>query len=97
MEINRTIFSGRLVADPKLVYVKNKTVAVCTFTVAQNRKHGEGTNYIPVIAWREYAERLANDLKKGMSVTVDGYLQSREREDLKTHLVEVHVEFVKYG
>ncbi|WP_051302505.1 single-stranded DNA-binding protein [Salibacterium aidingense] len=103
-DINQAFFTGRLTKDPELHYVGADSVAVCRFMVVVERDYKPrgaekaDTDYIPVLAWRSYAERLANDLKTGMGVAVIGRLQARKHQQQPSvSMHEVHAEQVKYG
>lgn len=77
--INRTILVGRLVADPELRYTP-AGIPVCKFRLAVNRpfkNDGEQkADFINCIAWRKQAENLANYMKKGNLVGIDGRIQA---------------------
>ena len=71
---------GRLTRDPELRYTPNG-VAVANFTVAVNRtfinQQGEReADFINCVVWRRQAENVANYLKKGSLVGVDGRIQT---------------------
>lgn len=101
--MNRTILVGRLTRDPELKYT-GTGVAVANFTVAINRpfKNQAGeqeADFINCVIWRKPAENLANYMKKGSQVGVDGRLQSRtyEGQDGKTVFVtEVVADSVQF-
>ena len=83
--MNRTVIIGRLTKDVDLRYTGNG-VAVANFTVAVNRpfKNQEGKNeadFINCVVWRKQAENLANYMKKGSQIGVDGRLQTRTYDD----------------
>ncbi|WP_240377275.1 single-stranded DNA-binding protein [Bacillus piscicola] len=102
-DINHIFFTGRLTVDPELHYVGTDAIAVCQFTVAVERdytskENNEAVNdYLSVLAWRSYAERLANDLRQGMAIAVIGRIQARQHHQHQTTIHEVHAEQVKYG
>jgi single-stranded DNA-binding protein len=50
-----------------------------------------------VIVWRNYAEAVANFLKKGQEATVTGKIQSRQDKERKRTFIELHANEVKYG
>src|SRR5699024_3680145 len=82
--INRTVLAGRLVRDPELRYTSNG-VAVSNFTLACNRpfKNQDGdqeADFIQIVAWRKQAENIANYMKKGSLVGIDGRIQTRSYE-----------------
>lgn len=83
--MNRAILVGRLTKDPELRYTTNG-VAVANFTVAVNRsfksQNGEReADFINCVAWRKQAENLANFMRKGNMIGVDGRIQTRSYED----------------
>ncbi len=85
MSLNRTVLVGRLTRDPELRYTENGT-AVANFTIAVNRpftnQQGErDADFINCVIWRRPAENLANYMKKGSQIGVDGRIQSRTFED----------------
>src|SRR5690625_3654043 len=83
--INRVVLVGRLTRDPDLRYTPNG-IAVSNFTIAVNRpftnQQGDrDADFINCVVWRKPAENLANYMKKGNMVGVDGRLQTRTYED----------------
>lgn len=101
--MNRTILVGRLVADPELKYTP-QGVAVANFRIAVNRpfKNAEGNNeadFFNIVVWRKLAENVANYMKKGSQVGIDGRLQSRsyDGEDGKrVYITEVVADSVQF-
>src|SRR5699024_3559260 len=78
---------------PDLRYTPNG-VAVANFTLAVNRpftnQQGDrDADFINCVAWRRQAENLANYMKKGSQIGVDGRLQSRSYEDRDGKMVYV--------
>ncbi|MUV37928.1 Single-stranded DNA-binding protein [Lentibacillus sp. JNUCC-1] len=91
--LNRVVLVGRLTKDPDLRYTQSG-VAVANFTIAVNRpfsnQQGEReADFINCVVWRRPAENLANYMKKGNMVGVDGRVQTRtfEAQDGKTVFV----------
>ncbi|HEX6593331.1 MAG TPA: single-stranded DNA-binding protein [Bacillota bacterium] len=91
--LNRVVLVGRLTKDPDLRYTPNG-VAVANFTVAANRpftnQQGEReADFINCVVWRRPAENLANYMKKGSLIGVDGRIQTRtfEGQDGRTVFV----------
>lgn len=83
--LNRVVLVGRLTRDPDLRYTPNG-VAVANFTLAVNRpftnqQGNREADFINCVVWRRPAENLANYMKKGSQVGVDGRLQTRTYED----------------
>lgn len=103
--INRVVLVGRLTKDPELKYTQTG-IAVTRFTLAVNRafKNAAGeqeADFISCVAWRKQAENVANFLKKGSLVGVDGRIQtgSFEGQDGKrvytTEIVADSVQFLE--
>ncbi|GLC90095.1 single-stranded DNA-binding protein [Lysinibacillus piscis] len=103
--INRVVLVGRLTKDPELRYTPNG-VASTRFTIAVNRtfsnQQGEReADFISCVAWRKQAENLANFMRKGSLVGVEGRIQtgSYEGQDGKrvytTDVVADSVQFLE--
>jgi len=77
--INRFVGVGRLAADPELRYTPSG-VPMVKFRIAINRFKKEGeeqqADFISCIAWRKQAENLANFMKKGSLIGVEGRIQT---------------------
>lgn len=77
MKMNKLHIIGRLVRDPELRTVKDG-IAVCTFTVAVNRRNGGAkagqieADFFRVTVWRGLAENCSRYLTKGRQVAVTG-------------------------
>ena len=74
--MNKCFVTGNITRDPELRTVKDN-IAVCTFTVAVNRRHGaqagkEEADFFRVTAWRGLAELCGKYLQKGRKVSVVG-------------------------
>ena len=101
--LNRTVLVGRLTRDPDLRYTPNGK-AVANFNIAVNRpfkdQNGENqADFINGVAWGKQAESLANYMKKGSQIGVDGRLQSRtyEGQDGKTvYVTEVVADSIQF-
>jgi single-strand DNA-binding protein len=101
--INRVILVGRLTADPSLRYTPSG-VAVCSFTLAVNRpftnqKGEREADFIQCVAWRKAGENVANFLRKGNLVGVDGRLQTRSYEGQdgkRVYVTEVVADSVQF-
>lgn len=103
MSLNRVVLVGRLTRDPELKYTPNG-VAVANFNIAVNRpfKNANGENeadFIQGVVWRKPAENLANYMKKGNQIGVDGRIQTRtyEGQDGKTvYVTEVVADSIQF-
>ena len=87
MSLNKVMIIGNLGRDPEMRYTPSGQ-AVTQFSVATNRNYrdpqGEWqseTEWFRVVVWAEQAERVAESLRKGHKVFVEGRLQTRQWED----------------
>lgn len=85
--VNKVILIGNLGRDPEVRRLENGAV-VAKFSVATNEnykdKTGEWqtlTEWHDVVVWRQLAERAEQQLKKGMTVYVEGKLSTRTWQD----------------
>jgi len=103
--LNRVILIGNLTQDPEIRYTPDGT-PVASFTIAVNRpfinqKGERETDFIPIVVWRDRAQRCSEYLTKGSQVAVDGRLQIRsyaDRDGIKRKKAEViawRVEFLQ--
>jgi single-strand DNA-binding protein len=93
--LNRITINGRLVTDPELSY-SPAGIAVCKFRIACDRdftKEGQPTaDFFNVACFSKTAEAVANHVKKGRLVSVDGRLQVRQyqtQDGQKREAVEI--------
>lgn len=82
--INNVVLVGRLTRDPELKFTPSG-IATTKFTVAVNRafsnQQGEReADFINCIAWRKQAENLANFMRKGSLIGVEGRIQTGSYE-----------------
>lgn len=103
--INRVTLVGRLTKDVDLRYTQNGT-AVANFSIAvqrnfKNQNGDYGADFINCVVFRRQAENLAQYMKKGSQIGVDGRLQSRTYEDkdgktvFVTEVVADNVQFLE--
>ena len=80
---------GNLTADPELRYTQNG-LPVANFTIASTpRNFDKAKNeyvdgeplFLRASVWREFAERVAGSLAKGMRVVAQGRLRQRSYQD----------------
>lgn len=101
--MNKVILIGRLVKDP-MVKTTQSQVAVCSFTIAVDRKiktaSGERqSDFISCVAWRQQAEFLGRYFQKGSRIAIVGNIQSRSYDDpqgKKVYVTEVVVDEVEF-
>jgi single-strand DNA-binding protein len=101
--LNTVVLIGRLTQDPAMRYTPNG-VAVASFTVAVDRpftdQNGQReTDFIDCLAWRKLGETVANHLKKGRLVAVQGRLHIRSyeaKDGTKRRVAEVVADTVRF-
>jgi single-strand DNA-binding protein len=78
---NRVILAGNLTRDPELRYTPNGT-AVAKFSIAVNRKYKEKeeTSFFDIVYFGKPAEIIAEYMKKGRPLLVEGRLQQQRWE-----------------
>lgn len=98
--MNLVVLRGNLARDPELRVVGEKQTSVVNFTVATSREftRADGsqdkiTSFIQCEAWDSGAEAIANSLKKGDPVMVEGSLRndSWEKDGVKHSTLKVRV------
>ena len=84
MDLNRATIIGRLTRDPETrttttgITVTNFSVATSTVWVdATTKEKKELTEFHNVVAWRKLGEIIAQYMKKGSQIYVEGRLQTR--------------------
>ena len=82
--INRVVLVGRITKDPELRKTQSGLSTV-SFTVACNRRvskdQQQQADFINCVAWRQTADYMANYVKKGALLGVEGRIQTRNYED----------------
>jgi single-strand DNA-binding protein len=88
---NRVILAGNLTRDPELRYTP-KGSAVAGFGLAVNRtwksesgESKEEVSFIDIEAWGRQAEVIAQYMRKGRPLLVEGRLKQDTWEDKNTH------------
>lgn len=91
--INNVTLTGRLTRDPELRYTpSNKAVATATIAVDRSQKDENGerqADFINLVIWNKQAEALANYVKKGHMIGVEGSIQTRNYENQQGQRVYV--------
>lgn len=97
---------GNLTSDPELRFTPNG-VPVANFTVAStprsfDKQRNEWVDgealFLSCTVWREYAEHVAESLRKGMRVIVQGNLKARSYQDRDGNNRTVHeVDVIEVG
>lgn len=107
MFLNRAILIGNLTRDPELRSLPSG-IKVCSFSIATNRvwkdKNGarqESTDYHNVVVFGRQAETVAQYMKKGSSIMVEGRIQTRSWDDKtsgeKKYRTEIVAERTQFG
>ena len=100
MAINLAVLTGRLTKNPELKYGASGT-AYCKFTLAVNRmKKEDGADFILCSAFGKTAELIAEYVKKGYQLGVQGRIQKETYEKdgqqtSKTGVVVDKIEFLE--
>jgi single-strand DNA-binding protein len=88
---NRVILAGNLTRDPELRYT-SKGTAVAAITLAVNRtwksetgESKEEVSFVDVDVWGRQAEVIAQYMRKGRPLLVEGRLKQDTWEDKNTH------------
>ncbi|HKL61368.1 MAG TPA: single-stranded DNA-binding protein [Acholeplasma sp.] len=82
--LNRVVLVGRITKDPELKRTQSN-IAVVSFSLAIDRQftneQGERqADFIQCVVWRKQAENVAQYVKKGALLGIDGRIQTRNYE-----------------
>ena len=101
--VNRVVLAGRLVKDPELRKT-NSDISFATFTLAVDNRVKEadgtrGTIFIDCRVFRDQADSLVKNTRKGSKIAVDGSLNQRNferRDGTKGKVIEIVVDSVTF-
>ncbi len=106
MYLNKAIVIGNLTRDPELKSLPSG-IKVCSFSLATNRvwkdKNGakqESADYHNVVVFGRQAETVAQYMKKGNSILVEGRMQTRSWDDkdgTKKYRTEIIADRTQFG
>jgi len=107
MFLNKAILIGNLTRDPELRALPSG-IKVCSFSIATNRvwkdKNGarqESADYHNVVVFGRQAETVAQYMKKGSSILVEGRIQTRSWDDKtngeKKYRTEIVADRTQFG
>ncbi len=107
MNLNKVLLIGNLTRDPELKVLPSGS-NVCNFSIATNRrwkdKSGqmkEEVQFHNCVAFGRTAEVIAQYMKKGAGIYVEGRLQTRSWDDkgtgAKRYATEIFVEQMQFG
>ena len=84
---NSVTLMGRPGAEPEMRNLNNQNkVARFRLAVSENRRNANNewvsdTQWFPIVAWGKTAERVENNVRKGMQVAISGMLRNNEWTD----------------
>ena len=100
MYLNKAIVIGNLTRDPEIRSLPSG-IKVCSFSLATNRvwkdknnARQESTDYHNVVVFGRQAETVAQYMKKGSSILVEGRMQTRSWDDKTTGEKKYRTEIV---
>lgn len=100
MYLNKVFIIGNLTRDPELKAIPSG-IKVCSFSVATNRvwkdKNGakqEAADFHNVVVFGRQAETVAQYMKKGSQVMVEGRMQTRSWDDAATNTKKYRTEVI---
>lgn len=99
--INKAIIVGRITKDPELRKTQNGT-SVVSFTIACNRRvpsQGQDADFISCVAWNKPADFMAQYVKKGALLGLEGRIQTRNYDDKdgkRVYVTEVVADSVQF-
>jgi single-strand DNA-binding protein len=107
MYLNKAILIGNLTRDPELRSLPSG-IKVCSFGLATNRvwkdKNGmrqEAVDFHNIVVFGRQAETVAQYMRKGSSILVEGRMQTRSWDDKNTgekkYRAEVVVDRAQFG
>ena len=75
MDVNKLIVSGRMTQDVEVTYVGEKKTPIAKGSIAFGGQNKDHSNFINFVVWDKYGEVMAQYLKKGTAVLLDGRLR----------------------
>lgn len=88
---------GVATADPELRHVGEKNMAVCTVNLAFNRNFRKNDEwqkevcFLKAQIWGNQAEKMAESVKKGQPIYINGYMKQNSWEDDKGNKRSMHL------
>jgi single-strand DNA-binding protein len=107
MYLNKAILIGNLTRDPELKAIASGN-KVCTFGLATNRTYKdasgnrqEKTEFHNIVVWGKTAENVAQYMKKGSQILVEGRMETRSWDDAATgakkYRTEIIADTIQFG
>ncbi|WP_373128081.1 single-stranded DNA-binding protein [Dielma fastidiosa] len=93
--LNRVVLVGRITKDPELRKTQSG-LSTIAFLLACNRRVSKDSHpqadFINCVAWRQTADYMANYVKKGALLGIEGRIQTRnyqDRDGKKVYVTEI--------
>ena len=85
---NSVMLIGRPGAEPEVKNFNDNKKARFSLAVTERKKNANGewvndTQWFPIVAWGNAAERVERHVKKGLQIAIDGSLRNNEWTDDK--------------
>ncbi|MCI9293175.1 MAG: single-stranded DNA-binding protein [Erysipelotrichaceae bacterium] len=99
--INRVVLVGRITKDPMLRKTQSGA-SVVSFTLACNRRvpsQGQDADFINCVAWNKTADFMAQYVRKGALLGIEGRIQTRNYDDKdgkRVYVTEVVCDSVQF-
>ena len=99
--INRVVLVGRITRDP-LLRKTQSGASVVSFTIACNRRvpsQGQDADFINCVAWNKTADFMAQYVKKGALLGLEGRIQTRNYDDKdgkRVYVTEIVADSVQF-
>lgn len=96
MSVNKVILIGRVGKDPKVAATKTGK-SVVNFSLATDNRN-KTTEWHNIVAWGNQADFVANYIKKGARLYVEGRISTRSYEDQakqKKYITEIVAESIQ--
>lgn len=101
--MNKVVLIGRLTKDPELRFIPGSGVAVCTFSIAVDRRKVKDkeqvTDFFKIVVWGKQGENVANYMSKGKLIGISGRIENRSYEGndgVKRYVTEIVAEEVQF-
>ena len=100
--MNMVCISGNLCADP-VMYTTESGIMQATCRVAVEREFKDAvtgrreTDFFQVVAWRNQAQYIGENARKGDKLTVKGVIQTRRyvKDGVERQVTEIHADRVE--
>lgn len=101
--MNKVVLIGRITKDPELRFIPGSGAAVCTFSIAVDRRKVKDkeqvTDFFKIVVWGKQGENVANYMCKGRLIGISGRIENRSYEGndgIKRYVTEIVAEEVQF-